>query len=416
MTMLSRFRQDKTGTVGLIFALALVPFVVVAGMAVDLARGSTVKSRMQLAMDAGALAAAASKTLSDKDRKALAIKTFEQNFAGKSGESLKVVPEVEITDGNILMSASLEYPTTLMRVAGIDTMDLSASVDVALPEDKKAEIVLVLDYSESMTESAGGKVKYIAMRDAAAKLVEDLTEKGKNKNVKFGLVPFSHHVYTTLPGQYVVGQKPGTTWTGCTQDRKFPYNRTDETPDPDNDDTKWGQPQAPEHIKDGCARYAPNKLVIRPVSDDVEGVTKQLQSMKPYKWTHIALGFEFGWHLLSPNAPYKDVAPYSDKETLKVIVLLTDGAQTEPAFGRNGTRNATEGNKNLARMCDSAKAKGIRVMTVAFDLDHQPTVDRLRDCSTDSTTDFFTPDDGKDLAQSFDKIRGQLSASLRIAK
>lgn len=415
MTMLSRFRQDSTGTVGIIFALAFVPFLLVAGMAVDLARGSTVKSRMQHAMDAGALAAAASKTLSDKERKALAINTFKQNFAANGGD-LKVVPVVNITEAGISMTASLPYPTAFMRVAGIDTMDLGASVDVAFPEDKKAEIVLVLDYSDSMTDSAGGKVKYVAMRDAAVKLVEDLTEKGKNKNVKFGLVPFSHHVYTTLPGEYVVGQKPGTTWTGCTQDRKYPYNRTDATPVSDNDDTKWGHPQAPEHIRYGCAPYAPNKLVVRPVSDDSEAVVKQLKAMKPYMWTHIALGFEFGWHLLSPTAPYKDVAPYDDEETMKVIVLLTDGAQTEPAFGRNGNRTPSEGNKNLARMCDSAKDKGIRVMTVAFDLDHKDTVDRLRECSTEPATDFFTPDDGKDLAQSFDKIKGQLSASLRIAK
>jgi len=416
MSPLSRFRSDARGNVGIIFTLAAVPFLLAAGMAVDFSRGFTVKSRVQMALDAGALAAAGAKTLTEPEREEIALATFQQNFKGKYGEDLPVEPVVNITEDSISMSATLEYPTAFMRIAGINTMDLGASVDVALPEDKKAEIVLVLDYSESMKETAGGRVKYIAMRDAATKLVEDLTEKGKNKNVRFGLVPFSHHVYVTLPGEYVIGQKAGTTWSGCTQDRKYPYNRTDDTPNVDDDKTRWGHPQAPEHIKDGCKAYVPNKLTVRPIGDDVEAITKQIQDMKPYKWTHIALGFEFGWHLLSPNAPFTDVAPYDDEDTMKVIVLLTDGEQTEPAFGRDGKRDKYEGNKNLARMCEDAKGKGIRVMTVAFDLDDADTVERLRECSTEPAKDFFTPDDGKDLAKSFDKIRGQLSASLRLAR
>lgn len=416
MTMPSRLRSDTRGNVGIIFALSVIPFLLAAGMAVDLARGAAVKNRVQLAMDAGALSAAASKTLNDEERKEIALATFHRNFSEQYGETLKVEPVVNISADGISMSANVPYPTAFMRIAGIDSMDLGASVEVAIPEDKKAEIVLVLDYSHSMKDKAGGKVKYVAMRDAAVKLVEDLTEKGENKNVRFGLVPFSHHVWVTLPGEHVVGQKAGTNWTGCTQDRKYPHNRTDETPKFGDDDTKWGHPHAPEHLKDGCAPYVPNNLIVRPVTDDAKAIVSHINAMKPYMWTHISLGFEFGWHLLAPSAPFTDVASYGDKDTIKVIVLLTDGAQTEPAFGRNGLRNTSEGNKNLARMCDNAKDKGIRVMTVAFDLDHQATVDRLRDCSSNPATDFFTPDDGKDLAESFDKIKGQLSASLRIKK
>ncbi|MGE0212111.1 MAG: TadE/TadG family type IV pilus assembly protein [Parvibaculaceae bacterium] len=416
MKTISRFRRDTKGGVALMFALAAVPVFLAAGMAVDFARAFDIRTRVQVAIDAGALAASASRTLSDAARKELALEVFGQNFGVERMRELGVDPSVNIVDGSVSMSASLNYPTAFMQLAGIDTMDLGASVEVAIPGRRKAEVALVLDYSESMTEVAGGKVKYIAMREAASKLVDDLTEKGTNDDVKFGLVPFSHHVYATLPGEYVVGQKAGKSWTGCTQDRKYPYNQTDATPKSKDDDTKWGQPQAPDHIKYGCSPYAPNKLVVKPISTDVAGVKKQLQDMKPYMYTHISLGFEFGWHLLSPNAPFGGVAPYGDDDVVKVLVLLTDGRQTEPGFGAGGKRNVASAEKNLSALCENAKGKGVKVITVAFDLQDKPTRDRLQGCASDPDKDFFVADDNKDLAQAFESIKGVLAEAIHISR
>ena len=80
------------------------------------------------------------------------------------------------------------------------------------------------------------------------------------------------------------------------------------------------------------------RLSTLPLTDDFTAIGKQLDVMKPYAWTHIALGAEFGYHLLSPNAPYTEGAAYADKTTRKVMVLLTDGEQTEPGFG-SGSRS-----------------------------------------------------------------------------
>ena len=77
------------------------------------------------------------------------------------------------------------------------------------------------------------------MRDAAIDMVENLSENGTNKDIHFGLVPFSHHVYTTLPSSMVLGAS-GATWTGCTQDRQYPYNTQSAAPTAGNDASKWG--------------------------------------------------------------------------------------------------------------------------------------------------------------------------------
>ena len=411
-----RFARCTRGDAVVIFTISLIPMVLVVGAAFDYSRASDFKSRLQSALDSGALAAAAATKLNDGERAKLATTAFNANFITPTTADLKVKPKIKIGQDTISMSVDVDYPTTFMRVVGYKSIAVGGSVDVSIPKEKKAEIALVLDYSGSMKDISGGKVKYIAMREAATKLVDDLSDNGKSDKVKFGLVPFSHHVYVSLPGEDVVGGTPGATWTGCTQDRKYPYNLSDQTPIAGIHDSKWGQPIAKVHATSDCSGYVPNGLLVRPVSDDFAGVKAQLQAMQPYAWTHIALGFEFGWHLLSPNAPFSGTAPYGDGKTMKVLVLLTDGRQTEPAFGPGSTRNVAQGESNLENLCSNAKAEGVTVITVAFDLNDANTRNRLQGCASDPDKYFFIAEDDAQLASAFEQIRSALRTSIYISK
>ena len=272
---------------------------------------------------------------------------------------------------------------------------------------------MVLDYSGSMGDVSGTKVKYIAMREAATKLVDDLTTASPGK-VKFGLVPFSHHVYVTLPKAYVKGATGTGNWTGCTQDRKYPYNLTAATPT-SNVDTKWNQPMAPDHASDGCSGYAPRSLIVRPLTTDSAAVKSQLAAMKPYAWTHIALGVEFGYHILMDNLPFDQGAPKSDTETQKFMIVLTDGMQTEPAFGPGSSRNVSQGEKNLTQLCTNAKADGIRIITLAFDLDDTTTRARLKNCASDADS-FFIANSDTDLSKAFEEIKTAVASEIYLKK
>jgi von Willebrand factor type A domain len=269
-----------------------------------------------------------------------------------------------------------------------------------------------------MEDAIKGQVKYVAMKDAANKLVSDLS-KAQPKNVKFGLVPFSHHVYTTMPGSYVVGQTG--TWTGCTQDRQYPFNLSDSTPGATNP-SKFGQTQAPDHANWRCNGYkgdgngyAKHGLVVRGLTDNFPSITNQLNSMTPYAYTHIALGVEFGYHLLSPNEPFAEGKPYSDKTTEKFMVVLTDGMQTEPGFGPS-SRTKEDGESNLEKLCEAAKSNGIHIVTMAFDIDDGATRQRLKNCSTDPAVDFFVLNDTADLAHAFDSIKQAITAQVFLSK
>jgi hypothetical protein len=87
------------------------------------------------------------------------------------------------------------------------------------------------------------------MRDAGLALVDTLSEGGTNPKIKFGLVPFAKLVHVSLDENYVVPEaKTGNgtwgisdgIWTGCTQDRKWPHNISDATPNTNNENTMWG--------------------------------------------------------------------------------------------------------------------------------------------------------------------------------
>jgi Mg-chelatase subunit ChlD len=352
----------------------------------------------------------------EADRIAFAKAIFEKNWkADKTTEDFEVTPVFTVAQGAITGAAEVEVPTALMQLAGIENMNIGSDVTVTIPEEKKVELVLVLDYSYSMTNASGGKVKYVAMREAANKLVDDLAESIPDK-LKVGLVPFSHHVYLTLPKTHVAGQIGTGDWTGCTQDRKYPYNVGGETPVIDNEDSKWGQPQAPDHIWNDCTPYAPNNLVILPLTSDMEKVTGQLNSMEPNSWTHIALGVEFGYHLLSSNAPFTEGADFGDKTTQKFMVALTDGEQTEPAFGPGGVRDVPQGESNLEELCAAAKTAGITMITVAFDLYDVDTKNRLSGCSSDSSKYFFIAEDDAEIAKAFEEIKKQITAQVYVSK
>lgn len=410
--LVKRFARAQRGTVALMTGLSMLPMLAVAGAAIDFVHASGVQTRLQASLDAAALAAASSASLSESQRIAMAQAVFARNWQDAFTDRFSASATFTFQGGGIVGDASVEVPASFMQLVGIDTMDVDADVTISIPETKKAELALVLDYSFSMTETSGGKVKYVAMKDAAIKLVDDLAAAGKNK-VKIGLVPFSHHVWLTLPKAHVAGVKGVGSWTGCTLDRLYPHNISNATPTR-KDETKWNQPVVSSHK--GCGGYLPRKLVVRPLSDNFDRIAEQLEDMLPYDHTHISLAVEIGWHILSPNAPFTEGVDYSDTKTNKFMVVLTDGRQMEEAFGPGGSRTLSNGEKNLAALCGKAKDEGITMITIAFDLRDKSTRDRLRNCSTDPDKHFFVAEDDDEIARAFDDIKSQIVAKMYVSK
>jgi len=213
----------------------------------------------------------------------------------------------------------------------------------------------------------------------------------------------------------VAGKGASGTWTGCTQDRLYPLNISDATPNPSDDATKWGQPNAPDHAGSGCSGYVSHHLALQPLTNNFIALKAQLAVMTPYAYTHVPLGVEFGYHVLSPNAPYGEGVSYTDKTTSKFMVVLTDGTQTEPARGPGGIRTVAQGDANLVQICAKVKDSGITVITLAYDLDDSTQRQRLQACASDPDKDFFAVNSGADLASAFSAITSAISSQVYLS-
>jgi Flp pilus assembly protein TadG len=410
----NRYAKADGGATAILFAVSLVPIIAAAGAAIDFISFFNTRTHMQAALDAGSLAGATAAGASAAQRIQIATDTFNANMntADLANSSIKVnfKPNAKTVEG----SASLEMPTTLMSLVGVDVMNVGANSEVSIPTDKNAEIAFVLDYSGSMTEMAGSQVKYVAMRDAVTKLVNNLTASNASK-LKFAMVPFSDQVYTDIPNPFVLGQFGPGMWTGCTLDNPSPYNLTDVPPSA-GDASKWNQPAVK---RSSCNGYVARNLKLRPLSNDFSGLKSQVASMTPYAYTHIALGVQFGYQALSPNGIYNasgKVAKYNDSNTIKYLVVLTDGDQTEPAFGPGGVRTKEQGEDNLVALCNNAKADGIQILTMAVGITNAATSARLQNCSSDTAKNFYVINTADDMAQAFSTITGQIAQQAYLSK
>lgn len=410
------FRSNQDGNIAIIFGMALVPFLMAAGMAVDYGRGVVAKHELQVALDSAVLAAGALRVADVADRKALGKAYFEANF--DTGAYGLTVPNNLITINNNVISAdqSLTVKTKFMQVASLlsggggnsSNMELQTDATALVPQIGSAEIALVLDYSGSMDYTLNGAKKYVTMRNAAKDLINDLGTAVNGANVEFALVPFSYGVKASLMGKHVTdvnyNKLSGETRTeSCFSGRKI--NSTKDTEPNDGKRHRWQQLDLwydKGSYNASRASYCSSMLPMRQLTNVTGTLLTDLNTWTPTGGTHISSGFQFGWHAISPNSVFPGGATYDkidhvdpEQRVMKAIVLLTDGAQTVPAYRKYGAgqdnpntsdatwpMDLTNGEYNLEQQCINAKAEGIVVVTVAFDLNDQDTIDRLHDCAS----------------------------------
>ncbi len=358
---------DEFGGIAPTLGVVLTVLFAMSGAAIDFGRAHSKRTQLQAAVDAAALAAARSADASVAQRKAAGQTAFNSNYADYAAATLKV----EVSDSDrVNVSVQETVATYLLGVVGKKTIDLNVAAEVPIPKRGYAEIVLVLDYSDSMMDSD----KYKRMSEAAGKMIDRISDDGKNTNVKFALVPFSAVVRADIPAAHL---RSDVTFDGCTMDRRFPYN-TQEGVTPANDAGKWGDHSAGGH---DCSVVAAANLKVLPLTSDVSAVKSTLNSFQPHMWTHIAAGAEFGWQVISPDGVFGGARAYTDKHNVKAVILLTDGMQTAPGWGPSDSRTVADAEANLRSICNGMKAKNIEVYTVGYDLTDSHTLSLLQDCA-----------------------------------
>ncbi|MCB1476848.1 MAG: hypothetical protein KDJ53_12490, partial [Rhodobiaceae bacterium] len=184
---LARFAHDTKGNVAVIFGVALVPMIALAGAAMDFSSAYNARAKLQVAADAAALAATRNYGKSWSKRKQIATDTFNQNLA-----ALGVPDDVEfsiVDEGRShLVNATASKSTSLLGIVGIHNVPIAVEA-MAMTPVASLEVVLVLDNTGSM----GSSNKIGILRDSAENFVDMMETAAAipGKTIKVGLVPFT---------------------------------------------------------------------------------------------------------------------------------------------------------------------------------------------------------------------------------
>lgn len=179
MMNIPRMIRNDRGAVLALVAVSMVVLLGIGGLALDSARGYLTKARLARAVDAAVLAGARSLRLGEDVARQRAIDIAVLN--GANGDDLDVIFGVNAEgEQTVRVDAHLVMPTTLMRVLGVETMDVNSAAVAAVPP---VDLVLVLDQSGSLKTADA----FDDLQDAA-RLFVDYFDDGFDQ---LGLVSFN---------------------------------------------------------------------------------------------------------------------------------------------------------------------------------------------------------------------------------
>jgi Flp pilus assembly protein TadG len=189
---LAAFRASQSGHVAIIFGITLIPVVGMTGAAIDYTRASAVRTSMQAALDATALAI--SREASSLNATALnerATAYFKAAFNRPEATNVQVGATYSSVGGHsVTVSASSTIKTTFTGILGFDEITVGSTSKSAWG-NIRLRVALVLDTTGSMA-SAG---KMTALKTATKDLLDQLKAAANtSEDVYVSIIPFSKNV------------------------------------------------------------------------------------------------------------------------------------------------------------------------------------------------------------------------------
>uniref|UniRef100_UPI003BA898FA pilus assembly protein TadG-related protein n=1 Tax=Stappia sp. TaxID=1870903 RepID=UPI003BA898FA len=174
-----------------------------------------------------------------------------------------------------------------------------------------------------------------------------------------------------------------------------------------------------------------------PLTELTENKSTVLQAIRNLRAdgnTNIHMGAVWGWRLLSKGAPFNSARTEEDNEDgehVRILIVMTDGQNTygsrgrwfmntEPeAYGYGAEERLGYGinsswsiantmDSRLATTCSNAKADGVQVYTIAFQISDQNTVNMMRNCASKAAM-AFDARSNSDLVDAFKRIADEIT-------
>ncbi len=206
-----------------------------------------------------------------------------------------------------------------------------------------------------------------------------------------------------------------SSWSGCVTDRGDLTG-----PNSANYDTNVTAPGSASASKYPAVDYTIGNTdyclnaVAMGLSYNWSSLSTLVNSMQPNGATNQNIGLEMGWMSLVGGGPFTAPAMDSNYTYTQVIILLTDGLNTQNRWYGDGSNTNTSVDARQKLTCANVKAAGITLYTIQVNTDGDPTSTLLQNCA--STSDkFYLLTSASDIAGVFTAIGTNLS-KLRVAK
>lgn len=373
---LRRFAEDTSGTMTVFALFFLIIFLLVGGMAIDFMRHEERRVRIQHTLDRAVLAAA---DLDQDITRRGQAKTIVMNYFRKAGlegivERSDIEADIRLNCRDVQLAIAPELPTFLLHMSGIDTLPVPASAH-ARECVSDVEVSLVLDVSGSMSENNRLPNLKVAAKEFVTELLDGTMDESGNitpndateeDRVSISIVPFATHVNVGASfGALLDGFTDEHAYSHCVRFSSGDYSETAIDPSDTVDDEgavlstatilqreghfnpwtyrwkakdldgNWASMDAYDFVcQTGPDRY------ITPWSVDPVALAAHIDSFNANGMTSMEIGMKWGVALLDPAMqPALDAAgvdddlsgrpfDYDRPETLKVIVIMSDGENT----------------------------------------------------------------------------------------
>ncbi|MCB2109846.1 MAG: TadE/TadG family protein [Defluviimonas sp.] len=348
---IERFRREERGSLVIFGLFIFCSMLVLAGVAVDLMRFEERRTLLQNTVDRASLAAASlQQTLPPKQ---VVIDYFTKaGLTPPSEDDITVVDGPNNTSRSVTVNVSETMPTWFMKIAGVETLGAPAR-STAEESVGQLEISLVLDVSGSMAGSRINKLK-----PAAKNFVDKIFDSSEPGKVSISIIPYATQValpdnmmsYLNVTQEHTFSnciefsQAAGDFDTPALSFGTGPFSRVYKRNghfDPWGYSPYYDDASPPESYRN-CPTASARKIM--PFSEDRNALKNYIEGLEAYGNTSIDIGVKWGAALLDPSlkpmvhsmagagqlSNNMDGRPftYGNGETLKILVVMTDGENT----------------------------------------------------------------------------------------
>ena len=343
-----RFQRDEDGSL-IIFALVLfLLMAMMGGFAVDMMRYEQTRTALQNTLDRCTLMAASL----DQRLDPKSVVTDCVDKAG-FGADLQVVQVVQsLNSRSVVSKGRVDTKPFFMHLIGINKFD-ALGTSGAEQAITNVEIALVLDVSGSMS---GAKIANLKI--AAAEFVDNMLANDPNHRISISIVPYNAQVNLgpVLRAKYQAVNLHGVADVNCLELPTSVFSapgipRNVDLPMMAYADHNYGTSQTNTAVSPTSSSALPNYAaafctkqpanIVRLPSQNATTLKSQINGLVAGGNTSITLGMKWGVSLLDPTARgmYSELIgagqmganlsgrpfDYADTESMKVVVLMTDG-------------------------------------------------------------------------------------------